>query len=355
MYGLPVAPSAIPRLARIARTLGEGTIGVFTDHPSHIEALEKIDDASWPGQIPVWVNIDVGDHREGVPADSAQLADIAYRLASVKRVHLVGLYTHLGSSYGSSSPEEALSYMSRELGGLQDGAVAFRKSFASAKGTDSDSLAGRMALSLGASPTATAAQNILDNTEGGKQYRDTIEEIKQSFDVELHAGVYPVMDMQQMATRARPQHSANDPSQSLLSYSDLGFRILAEVASLYPDRGEKPEALIAAGSIVLGREPCKSYSGWGVVTPWPDKSGQHYDPEGSKTGWIVGRISQEHGVLTWEGPKNNIRQLRLGEKLLLWPNHACIAGVNFGWYLIVDSNSKDPDQVRDVWLRWRGW
>lgn len=159
-----------------------------------------------------------------------------------------------------------------------------------------------------------------------------------------------------MATRARPQHSLNKPGQSLLSYPDLGLRILVEVASLYPDRTERPEALVAAGSIALGREPCKSYPGWGVVTPWPTKSGDHYDPESNKTGWIVGRISQEHGVLTWEGSQDNVRELQLGEKLLVWPNHACIAGVNFGWYLIVDSDSADgPDQIQDVWVRWRGW
>ena len=353
LYGLPVPPSAIPRLAYISRLLGEGTVGLFTDHPSHIRALDQVDDVLWPGKIPVWVNIDVGDHREGVPADSAQLADIAYSLAASTRVRLVGVYTHMGSSYGSSSPEEALKYMSAELEGLKLGAVAFLRSFAP-KGTTEGST-GRVALSLGASPTATAIQNLFDNTEGAKQYRDMIDEIKQSFDVELHAGVYPVMDMQQMATRARPPHSSNNPSQSLLSYSDLGFRILTEVASLYPDRGEKPEALVAAGSIVLGREPCKSYSGWGVVMDWPSKSGGHYDPEGSKTGWIVGRISQEHGVLTWEGSRVNMRQLQLGEKLLIWPNHACIAGVNFGWYLVVDSDNSHPDEIQDVWLRWRGW
>lgn len=167
--------------------------------------------------------------------------------------------------------------------------------------------------------------------------------------------VYPVMDVQQLATRARPAQSPSNPTESLLSWSDLGMRTLVEVASLYLDRGEKPEALIAAGSIVLGREPCKSYPGWGIVSPWPAQSGSHYDPEGPKTGWIVGRVSQEHGILSWEGPKEQMRPLEVGEKLLVWPNHACIAGVNFGWYLIVDSDTAEPEKVMDVWMRWRGW
>lgn len=263
------------------------------------------------------------------------------------------MYTHLGSSYSSSSPDEALQYMARELAGLKKGAVAFLES-AGLPSRPKEPTA-KVTVSLGATPTATSIQNILHGSEGAKKYREMIEEVKQTFNIEFHAGVYPVMDMQQLAARARPQHSTSDSTRSLLSPSDLGFRILVEVASLYPDRTDKPEALIAAGSIALGREPCKSYPGWAVVTPWPGKSGPYYDPEGSKTGWIVGRISQEHGILTWEGPRENMRELRYGEKLMLWPNHACIAGVSYGWYFVVDSESEDADVVRDVWVRWRGW
>ena len=338
IYGLPVSLSAIPRLSTIARQLGPGTISVFADHPDHIRALEKVDAAAWPGKIPVWVNIDVGDHREGVPATSQQLADIARVSADSQRTSVVGIYTHLGSSYASSSPEDALEYMAQELQGLEQGALAFKD----VKKGDS-----KFGLSLGATPTATSLQTLLDDSAGAKKYRDMIEKLKASYDVEYHAGVGPVNDMQQLATRAR--------KQDLLSFRDLGFRVLAEVASVYPDRGDKPEALIAAGSIVLGREPCKSYPGWGVVTPWPASKGQHYDPEGSKTGWIVGRISQEHGVLTYEGSTDGMRQLAHGEKVLIWPNHACIAGVNFAFYLVVDSENEDPEKVVDVWVRWRGW
>ena len=353
MYGLPVALSALGRLSRIASILGDSALGLFVDHPEHIKALDKLDRKSWPGQIPVWVNIDVGYHREGVTADSAQLADLATAIAASNRVTLAGLYTHLGSSYSVSSPGEALKCFAEELEGLEEGAVAFLK-VAGARGTSSGD-AQKVVLSLGATPTATSVQNLLDDTEGAKQYQDLLEKVNKSFAVELHAGVYPVLDMQQLATRARPKESKAQPTSSMLSYSDIAFRILVEVNSLYLDRGEKPEALISAGSIVLGREPCKSYDGWGVVSPWPSAKGSHYDPEGSKTGWIVGRISQEHGILTWEGPQDQFRDLKLGQKLLVWPNHACIAGVNFGCYVVVDTDSETPNKITDVWIRARGW
>ncbi|KAI7257854.1 hypothetical protein KC335_g12556 [Hortaea werneckii] len=353
LYGLPIPPSSVSRLAAVARALGKDTVGVFVDHPGQIKFLEDVDSSAWPGQIPIWVNIDVGYHREGIPAKSSQLADIAYSLATAKRSRLAGLYTHMGHSYGVNSPEEALDFLSKELEGLEEGAVEFLKITGARETSRPD--AEKVCLSLGATPTATSIQNLFEDTGSAKKYRAMIDKANQSFAVEIRAGVYPVMDMQQLATRARPTQSTSSPAESLLSFSDLGMRTLVEVASLYYDRTEKPEALIAAGSIALGREPCKSYPGWGVVSPWPGKDGPHYDPDDSKTGWIVGRISQEHGILTWEGPKEQMRPLEIGQKLMIWPNHACIAGANFGWYFVVDSDEPDAEVVRDVWVRWRGW
>jgi D-serine deaminase-like pyridoxal phosphate-dependent protein len=169
-----------------------------------------------------------------------------------------------------------------------------------------------------------------------------------SHNLEIHAGVYPFLDMQQLATQAR---------LSNLTEANIGLRVLVEVASTYSER-EKPEALIAAGSLALGREPCKSYSGWGVVTPWSslkflDKN-DHYTTRNER-GWIVGRISQEHGILTYEGDVEGMRQLQIGEKLLVWPNHACITGAGYGWYYVVDSGIDGGETVQDVWVRCRGW
>lgn len=197
---------------------------MFCDHPSHIDIIDQIDLKAWPGKIPVWVLIDVGDHREGIAADSKQLADIAKRINASTRARLAGVYTHMGASYSSSSPQEALQYMSKELEGVRKGAVSFLKS---AGIQVEDASRGNITISLGASPTVTSTQNLLEDTDEAKQYRAQIEEIKKSFEVELHAGVYPVMDMQQIATRARPKHSPNNPGQSLLSYSDLGKLMLS--------------------------------------------------------------------------------------------------------------------------------
>lgn len=262
----------------------------------------------------------------------------------------------MGHSYATSSPQEALRAFAQELEGLEAGARAFLASAGAPLQAGAKPL-----LSLGATPTATAAQNLLHDAAGGPasaEYRSLLSRVSREFSVELHAGVYPVLDLQQLATRARPAESRAQPGQSLLSLRDLGLRALVEVVSVYEDR-EKPEAMIAAGSIALGREPCKSYGGWGVVSSWGAEGGEGggvFEAEGERRGWIVGRISQEHGVLVWEGEREGMRELRVGEKLLVWPNHACMCGPGFGWYLVVDSEAEEgPDVVVDVWTRWRGW
>lgn len=347
LYGIPAAPSSLIRLAKIANTLGRGHISLLADHPETIDHIKDIEDF-WDGPIPIFIKIDTGYHRAGVQPRSAILHDICLKVHNRQFDHekrssvIVGLYSHLGHSYGFSNPDESIEGLLTE----------FESLLSVAKDKD-NVLPPNLQLSVGATPTATAAQIIAQssiNVPTPESMRDRWQAIKDSgYILELHAGVYPFLDLQQMATHARISN---------LKYDDIGMSILAEVASLYPDRSP-PEALIAAGSMALGREPCKSYSGWGVVSSWTSltSAADNASPytEESKTGWIVGRISQEHGILSWQGDVSNLREIQLGEKLLIWPNHACIAGAGFGWYLVVDSSSENSNVVRDVWVRCRGW
>jgi D-serine deaminase-like pyridoxal phosphate-dependent protein len=217
---------------------------------------------------------------------------------------------------------------------------------------------GKLILSVGATPTATAAQNMLSSSSPKvEEFQQVLGRLQKDHVVELHAGVYPVLDCQQIATHARPPASPSAATSSFqpLAKSNIGIRMLVEVTSVYNERS-KPEALVSAGSLAMGREPCKSYPGWGIVTPaLGNASAKHiYDEREGKTGWIVGRISQEHGILTWEGDRSKCNELTIGEKVMVWPNHACVAGAGFGWYLVVDSEW-GGDTVVDVWVRWRGW
>lgn len=302
------------------------------------------------------ITLAAGYHRAGVTHESSELSQLVSQITndrdSAGCMTLQGLYSHAGHSYGASSADEAIGMLVNEIKKLQLAAARIRDLCPNMKHQPLD-------LSVGATPTATSIENIghFRNRVSGSRHADSlsqfIEDITASYDVlELHAGVYPFLDMQQLATQASPSGSAVD-AHSPISTADIALTVLVEVASLYTTRNE-PEALIATGSLALGREPCKSYDGWGVVSSW----GFDLGPTARRSGWQVGRISQEHGILTCDpSVQTGLQSLSVGQKIRVFPNHACIAGAGFGWYLVVDSSrsNEERDEILDVWVRCRGW
>ncbi|KAH8811019.1 alanine racemase domain protein [Xylogone sp. PMI_703] len=384
LYGLPISPGQIPRLASIAKELGPRSISVLLDHPSQISHLQSFVDLS-NGVAPLaHVKIDMGGSRAGVIPGSESfnaVIDAALKAHEKGTIILSGLYSHAGHSYGGDSPAAAMTMLQAELLALQAAAESIIS-------TSHSATLPPLTLSVGASPTALSIQNLLndDNNESTSNgnssktngttatsslakpddsskahfaslsLRTLLKTLKSSnLIVEIHAGVYPTLDLQQLA--------AHSISTSRLSWSDIAFTIVAEVVSNYPGRGTNgyPEALIGAGGLALGREPCKAYPGMAMLTPWNRpgvKIPERELPVEAHNGWIVGRFAQEHGIVTWMGEAEGKQpdELVVGQKVKLWPNHACIAGSHFGWYFVVDTErSGKEDEIVDIWVKARGW
>ncbi|KAK4177726.1 putative serine dehydratase domain-containing protein [Triangularia setosa] len=376
LFSFPLFPSAVPRLANLSAQLGPDSISLMIDHPSQLISASAI--AHITGAYPplVFIKIDGGYHRAGVEpspnftnAESTQetthpaeiLIDAVLSAEKENKCVLHGVYIHAGHSYGTRTDWAALGYLSEEFQTNLDFAEAIRKR----------SPGHKLVLSVGATPTATTIQHpdIVSSEANGdssvkrlKEFITKWTEGEKGYKLEVHAGVYSTLDLQQLATHAR--------DSSLLKANDIAISILAEVASLYPSRGKTStaEALINAGCLALGREPVTDkgnvpgvdYSGWGFVMPWGGtlKSNPVPGPDFPRVhpGWQVGRISQEHGILVWDGKPEDEIPLEYGQRVRVWPNHSCIAGACFDWYLIVDSrNTGREDEVVDVWPRWRGW
>jgi D-serine deaminase-like pyridoxal phosphate-dependent protein len=352
LYGVPVPQSAIPRLLALAGKLAPGSVNVLVDNAEAFDQFyERVaaEASPQPGaQIGVFIKIDTGYHRAGIATSSPKFAPLVQAVVGKSRqgvTSLRGFYSHFGHSYAGSSEDDAVDGLMEELVGLE-------KACEAVPATHTD----RLVLTVGATPTATAAQNLLGGSSTRKQeFNELLMRLKMKHTVELHAGVYPLLDCQQVATQARPSAGSLAAGFQPLAKDSIAIRALVEVTSVYDER-DKPEALVSAGSLAMGREPCKSYPGWGIVTDaLGNKDCQSvYEENGGRTGWIVGRISQEHGILTWEGDRSKMSALSIGDKVSIWPNHACVAGAGFGWYLVVDSEN-GGDEVVDVWVRWRGW
>ena len=345
------------RLSQLGKKLGPGSISVMIDHPGQLSSLRTFKNIAGFG-VSIYVKVDTGYHRAGLSVDSTMLKnllqDIFQKVEPVGIGELCGFYSHAGHSYGGDSQMAAMELLEHEIKGLEHaGELAndIAKQFGDVRGER------KYILSVGATPTATSVENLLDDSYGTRPWKTqeqmsrlktSITNAKVKYAVEIHAGVYPILDMQQLATKASPSAIGMQDA----TFSDVALSILAEVASVYPHR-TVPEALIAAGSLALGREPCKSYDGWGVVSAWNSSSGTHAE----RSAWEVGRISQEHGILKRSSPSSGHDDLQMGQKVRIWPNHACVAGAGFGWYLVVDS-SLPPcrhNEIIDVWVRWRGW
>lgn len=367
LYAFPVTPSNIDRLSVIARSLGPHGLSLMVDNPDQLQTVIAIRKSA--GVAPdVFLKIDMGYGRAGVPPLSltaSTLISSLLELISAGSAHFLGLYAHAGQSYSGLSPSTALDYLRQEFEALLITAQSIRSAAPDVS----------LILSVGATPTTTSVRNLLnpaasfteEESRAVSALRATIQAIRDTNStIEIHAGVYTTLDIQQLSTHAIPTEGPH----AMLGWDDLALTIVAEVASIYPNRGadETTEYLIAAGTLALGREPCKAYSGWGVLTPWnrPGVAQPTALPEES-SGYMVGRTSQEHGIVTWRNPNGSggkalpnaeggDRAFELGQKVRIWPNHACVAGAGYGWYLIVDSSvAGKEDEIVDVWVRWRGW
>lgn len=350
LYGVPVGVSHYARLGGFLQRMGSGSLALMIDHPEQLSTLSKVYVASGKLPVKVYLKTDSGYHRAGLAPSSQRMQDLVnatLKLESKGELQLIGFYSHNSLSYGGNSPAEAMDNLRAEVEACTE---AVRVN------TPPDYVTSRsepLYISSGASPTALSLQNLLAKTSNeptvasANALRASLAKAREAnIHFEIHAGVYPVLDMQQIAASSRNLGSRPE--------DNIAFTVMTEVCSTYPDRTENPEALVNAGGIALAREPCKSYRGHGVITPWNMPAG--YNPFSMDSRIIIDRVSQEHGLLQWED-RNRKEELPVtyGQRLRLWPNHACITGSQYGWYLVIDSESDNPDVVKDVWVRWRGW
>ncbi|KAF5678446.1 D-serine dehydratase [Fusarium circinatum] len=289
LYGLPVYPGILPRLIELRKSL---RIMLMVDNEQQVEFLEESASGKQPWDV--FIKLDVGSRRAGVEANSAALNRLVERAQKSSAISIYGFYCHAGHSYGGRSRDEAEKTLNIEVSSV----------LAAAKLLPSDH---RLVISVGSTPTAHVVESLKASMP---------ENIK----LELHAGNFPCNDLQQVST-------------GLVTETQQSVSVAAEVCSVYPERNE---ALVNAGVIALSRE-ASAFSGFGRVVGSP--------------AWSVVRLSQEHGILgTSEGRKVD-EDFKVGQKVQLWCNHACIAAAAFYVYYVVD----EQGIVRDTWVPWKGW
>lgn len=139
----------------------------------------------------------------------------------------------------------------------------------------------------------------------------------------------------------------------LIDSSRIAQRVLATVISYYPGRGSggTDEAMCDAGAIAMSKDTGPS-GGFGDVIG---------------RSWRLGRVSQEHGILTRATSTGTVGnsetgvgdggdQLELGSIVQIVGQHACLIAAAYPWFYVVDSSVEGGlDRVQDIWVPWKGW
>ncbi|PFH54446.1 hypothetical protein AMATHDRAFT_72249 [Amanita thiersii Skay4041] len=319
LYGLPVALNKIADMASISDALSAsgGIFRVLIDHPDQVRALEEYEmNQGGSRRWSAFVKINGGQNRAGVIPSSADFKELMQKLFSSSVVSVYGFYAHAGNSYASTSLSEASSFLSAEV---QCVVLAARlaKEVASTM-PDLPSFQEPFVLSVGSTPTAHAASP------------ETRQKLTEALNgtLELHAGNYPMLDLQQEHT-------------GMVNELQIAQRVKATVVSIYPGRGAKgeDEALIDAGAIAFSKDGGPS-GGYGRVMGKP---------------WQLARISQEHGILLRVSDQEENSDLKLGETVEIIGQHACLIAAAYPWYYIVDKNADEGRTVVDMWVPWKGW
>ncbi|CAL1695700.1 unnamed protein product [Somion occarium] len=281
LYGLPIPVNRVADLAALSDVTAQSgaVIRILIDHVDQIKFIEEYEKTmnssrNWS----TFLKVDAGSKRAGLDPSSTAFHSLLEVALESPVLTVFGFYCHAGHSYSSTSPEAASKFLTAEVNAVNDAAkLALARSSSPSNDT-------QFILSVGSTPTAHAA-TAETNAKLGELLHGKLE---------LHAGNYPLLDLQQLHT-------------GLIDRTRIAQRVLATVISYYPGRGANgtDEALCDAGAIAMSKDTGPS-GGFGEVI---GKS------------WRLGRVSQEHGILTRSGTETAAGedQLRIGDVVQITP------------------------------------
>lgn len=226
----------------------------------------------------IWIEVDAGYRRSGVPWDSDGLVTLAQQVARCERMRLKGLLTHDGGTYAARSQGEIVEAYIRTAERL----TAARR-WLQNHGFDG----------LEISVDDTPACSVLDRFEG-------VDEIR--------PGNFVFYDWMQVEIGA-------------CTPEEVAVVVACPVVSIHPERNEiilyggavhlsKESVLQRNGRLTFGAVVLIDKDGWSA--PLPDV-------------WVRS-LSQEHGVVHAEGAAfaKLVRRIQVGDLLGVVPVHSCL-------------------------------
>jgi D-serine deaminase-like pyridoxal phosphate-dependent protein len=276
-WAFPVVPSRIPGALEIGR---EARLGLVVDSREALEAVERSG-----GEFPVWIAVDAGYGREGLPPDHPELVELARALEGSATLEPAGLLSHSGQAYAGRSPGELARAAEEERAAMVAAADRLR-----------DAGHPPPALSVGSTPAMSRARSL----EGVDEARP---------------GNYVFHDRTQVALGS-------------CGLEDVALTVAATVVSRRPDLGQ---SVVDAGALALSQDPGPQGEPFSMGEIFAD----HGEGRLREDARVVS-LSQEHGVVD--------HPLPWGERVRILPNHSCLTAACFDEYHVVRG-----DRVVDRW------
>lgn len=293
-YAVPVEPGKFD--AALALVANGVRLHLLTDDGEVPEVLDRAARARGVS-IDVFLKVDCGYHRCGVPPDGAASLEIPARIAGAANLRFAGILTHAGHAYHARTREERLAIAWQERDVMVGLAARLR-----AAGTPAP------VVSIGSTPTAT----IIDRLEG-------VDEIR--------PGNYVLFDGFQATLGS-------------CSWEDCALTVLAAVT--HRDRTRR-QVMLDAGAIAMSKDQ-------GPTHVDPDCGyGRVLDLAGVDLCGRVVSLSQEHGVVR-VADAAVLDRLPVGARVRVVANHSCLTAAQYGGFHVLDG-----DRVVDRWAIHRGW
>lgn len=300
-YAVGLAPQKLPGVDALLRRGVK--LAILTDNVPVARAIAQAA-STRDSAYHVWIEIDSGDHRGGIAPDSAALLEVGRLLHQAEGVHVAGVLTHAGHSYGASSRMEIEAIAEQERQSVVRAAEQLESVGIPCPGR-----------SVGSTPTMVCAQSI-----------DGVTEIR--------PGVYAIFDLMMEAL-------------GVCAHADIAVSVLSTVIGHQPEHGH---IITDGGSFAVSRDTGfdragHPYGRFGLVRspdanrPWDDL--------------VVFKVSQEHGWIRRRDSKNAFpfERFPVGSRVRVLPHHCCETLNCYDRYHVLDEN----ENVIAEWPRIHGW
>lgn len=295
-FAVGIVPQKIPLLVDLAKA-HRTTISLLVDSEAVIGLIGLLA-AQLDHCFPIFIEIDCGGGRGGVPADDPALLAIGRAIEAQSSLILAGVLTHAGHSYAEPGQQKIAVVAENERSSVVRAAGRLREI-----GIAVD------CVSLGSTPTVMLAASM-----------DGVTEIR--------PGVYTLFDLDQVAL-------------GVCSMDDIAASVLTTVIG-HNLRSQR--MLIDAGALALSKDLSAFHFdeayGYGLVCR--ELGGVPIE------GMHVTDLHQEHGFVACSSIsfEELIRDFPIGTRLRILPNHACMTVAPYSHYNLVRG---DGPQVHGQW------